>query len=347
MSKNPKIEFYKIHLHPSKSDDITFRDIYSSIYNDKRKRKIDSDVIVGKNLFSAFFKYFFLKMEKGTVKNDKKRKAFKTDKKSDVSTNNSIVLKSENSFVHGRIKGGEYDTGKFLDDIENPDSASEKLAKNKLITDDFYFLLYTPLNKGIGILILQSYTKDNISDVFRPFIENLFKISGLSLKATTSVFMPLTMQEELKKNCFVEKFVFQNRYIVSDIEEQTLQQGEFTIKIEIKAHDKVMNLKNLPWWKRKLTETIIKIPKNEERELSTFNKQNGYLVGNNFISNPSRFSLDVDNITVKATILLENFIDTEENGVPKWNQLEDFALKALEEDVKPEVYPEDYTSEDL
>lgn len=347
MSKNPKIEFYTIHLQSSKSEDISFRNIFSSIYNEKRIRKIDADDIEDSNLFTEFFKYFFSKMEKGTVKNDKKRKAFKSDKKSAASTNNSIILKSNNSLIHGRIKGGEYDTGKFLDDIDNPDSASEKLAKNKLITDDFYFLLYTPLNKDIGILILQSYTKDNISDIFKPFIENLFKITGLSLKATSRLFMPLSMQEELKNNCFIERFVFQNRYVVSDVEEQTLQQGEFTIKIEIKAHDKVLTLKNLSWWKRKLAETIIKLPKNEERELSSFNKKTGYLVGNDIKSTPSKFSLDSENIKINATILLANFIDTEENGVPKWDQLEVFTMNALEEDVKPEVYPEDYTSEDL
>ncbi len=347
MSKNPKIEFYTIHLQSSKSEDLTFRNVFSSIYNEKRIRKIETDDIEVNNLFTEFFKYFFSKMEKGTVKNDKKRKAFKSDKKSATSTNNSIVLKSESSFIHGRIKGGEYDTGKFLDDIDNPDSTSEKLAKNKLITDDFYFLLYTPLNKDIGILILQSYTKDNISDIFKPFVENLFKVKGLSLKATSKLFMPLTMQEELKNNCFVDKFVFQNRYVVSDIEEQTFQQGEFTIKIEIKAHDKVLNLKNLPWWKRKLAETIIKLPKNDERELNSFNKKTGYLVSNDLKSTPSKFSLDTESIKVNATILLSNFIDTEENGVPKWDQLEVFAMKTLTEDVKPEVYPEDYKSEDL
>lgn len=347
MSKNPKIEFYSIQLNSIKSEDITFRDVFSSIYNEKRTRKVVTDEIDNNTLFNTFFKHFFNKMDNGTVKNESKRKALKSEKKSASSTNNSIVLKSDNSFIHGRIKGGEYDTGKFLDEIDNPDSASEKLAKNKLITDDFYFLLYTPLNKNKGILILQSYTKDNISDIFKTFVDNLFKITGLSLKASTRLFMPLTMQDELKNNCFVEKFVFQNQYVVSDVEEQTFQQGTFTIKVEIKAHDKVLNLNNLPWWKRKLAETIIKLPKNEDRDLDSFNKKNGYLVGNDIKSNPTKFSLDTEQISVKATILLQNFINLEENGIPKWNELEKFALEALENDVKPEVYPEDYLSEDL
>lgn len=346
MSKNPKIEFYTIQLNSSKSDDITFRDVFAFLYNEKRKRKVETDEIDGSTLFNEFFKHFFSKMDKGTVKNESKRKALKSEKKSAASTNNSIALKSDNSFIQGRIKGGEYDTGKFLDEIDNPESTSEKLAKNKLITDDFYFLLYTPLNKNKGVLILQSYTKDNISDIFKPFVENLFKLTGLSLKATSRLFMPLTMQEELKNNCFVEKFVFQNQYVVSDVEEQTFQQGTFTIKVEIKAHDKILNLSNLPWWKRKLAETVIKLPKNDERDLDSFNKKNGYLVGNDIKSNPTKFSLDTESISVKATILLQNFITLEENGIPKWDELEKFAINALESDVKPEVYPEDFLSED-
>lgn len=346
MTKNPKIEFYTIKIHPVKSDDLTFRDIFSSLYNEKRVRKVETDEIQTNDLFNSFFRHFFSKMEKGTVKNESKRKAFKSDKKSSTSTNNSIVLKSDSSLIHGRIKGGEYDTGKSIDEIDNPDLASEKLPKNKLITDDFYFLLYTPLNKDVAILILQSYTKDNIADIFLPFIENLFKINSLSLKATRQIFMPITMQNEFKNNCFVEKFVFQNRYVVSDVEEKTFQQGSFTIKVEIKAHEKVINLNNLPWWKKKLAETLIKLPQNNERELESFNKKDGYLIANDIESTPTRFELDTNKIEIKATILLANHINLEENGVPLWDELEKFSLETLEDDVKPEVYPEDYLNED-
>lgn len=346
MTKNPKIEFYTIKIHPAKSDELSFRDIFSSLYNENRVRKVETDEIQANDLFNSFFKHFFSKMEKGTVKNESKRKAFKSEKKSSTSTNNSIVLKSHHSLIHGRIKGGEYDTGKSIGEIDNNDLASEKLPKNKLITDDFYFLLYTPLKKDVAILMLQSYTKDNIADIFLPFVENLFKINSLSLKATKRLFMPMQMQTEFKNNSFVESFVFQNRYVVSDVEEETLQQGSFTIKVEIKAHDKIINLKNLPWWKRKLAETIIKLPKNDERELDTFNKKDGFLVSNNIDGTPTRFELDANNIEIKATILLSNYINLEDNGEPLWDELEKFSIETLENYVKREVYPEDNLNED-
>ena len=197
----------------------------------------------------------------------------------------------------------------------------------------------------MGILLLQSYTKDNVSDIFKPFVENLFKAKKITLKATSTLFMPENMQEEFKNSSIVESFVYKNHFVINDIHEATLQTGDFTITVEIKANNKSVTLNNLPAWRRKLGETILGISNTDNRSLQTFNTKRGYIKSNVGKNNPTKFSLDANNIEIRATIYLTNFITLEENGIPVWEELHDFCIDTLENDVKPEIYPEDYLNE--
>lgn len=350
MSKKPKIEFFRINLESIGSDEQTFRTILNELFlnnqqslpEEQRQTTEPSD----NDLMRYFFQYFISRLDNGSVKNESKRKAFKIKASTDDQINDSIGLKSEEKIIHGIVKGGEYDTGKNLSEIDNPEEEAEKLGRNKLITDDFYFLLYTPLEKTKGVLILQSYTKDAIFDIFVPFIENLFKVPRLTNKATHSLFMPLTMQEEFKSSSVIKSFVYKNHFVVDDVEDQTLQSGDFTVNVEIKSHGDQINLENLSWWRRKLGQAILGMPNQERRSLETFNTQRGYIQSNEGESNPTKFELQAENIQITATIYLSNHINLEENGVPYWEELERFSLDTLQNDVLPEMYPEDYLNED-
>lgn len=352
MAKKPKIEYYRLDLHTSNDDEVTFRSLFSSIrlsHHQTLEGNENLTELVSSNdeLMIDFYRHFFQKLGQGNLKFERKNKAFSV--RPDNQNQSSIdVLKLESSenYIHGIIKGGEYNTGKSLGEVDSPDSKLEKLPNGKLIADDFYFLLYTPLDKKVAVLVLQSYTKDHISDVFRPFIEHLFKISGLTLKATTTSFMPKTMQEEFKNNSIVKSFVYSNPFIYNGIEGQTLMDGDFTINVEIKSHGNQVNLSNLSSWRRKLGQAILGIPEQENRSLATFNKKKGYIKSSEGINNPTKFSLDDNDFEIKATIYLENEINLEDNGVPLWDELEEYVITAMNMEVKPEIYPEDYLNAD-
>lgn len=350
MSKKPKIEFFRINLESIGSDEQTFRTVINELFLNHQQSLPEEQRLNSEpddnDLMKYLFQYFISRLDNGSVKNESKRKAFKIKASTDDQINDSIGLKSEEKIIHGIVKGGEYDTGKNLSEIDNPEEEVEKLGRNKLITDDFYFLLYTPLEKTKGILILQSYTKDAIFDIFVPFIENLFKVSRLTNKATHSLFMPLTMQEEFKNSSVIKSFVYKNHFVVDDVEDQTLQSGDFTVNVEIKSHGDQINLENLSWWRRKLGQAILGMPNQERRSLETFNTQRGYIQSNEGESNPTKFELQAENIQITATIYLSNHINLEENGVPYWEELEQFSLETLINDVLPEMYPEDYLNED-
>lgn len=339
MAKNPKIEFFKIDLQPINNPDLAFRDLFRKNYElhqDRNSENVDDNA-----LMIDFLRHFFSRIDTGVVLNRSKRKAFKARYFGEDAENNNVHLMSQNNIIYGIIKGGEYDTGKYLGQIDDPDSEEERLEANKLITDDFYFLLYTPLDKSIGVLILQTYTRDNINDIFKPFIEKLFKVNGITNKATSSVFMPKALQNRFRNNSVVKTFVYSNRFIVNAMDQQTIQTGDFTVKVEITSHGDQVNLNNLPWWKRVLGRTNINIAQDVDRQLATFMNQNGYLQSQVAESTPTKFQLDDNDFEIKPTIFLRNNINLEENGIPLFDELHQFALQTLNESVIPDIYPED------
>lgn len=339
MSKKPKIEFYEIHLKPTKADgNITFRDLFTEIYNNKNpesKKKLLSD----KLLMQTFLAQILNRTKDKFKDNNQKKKAFyvKTNKSG---LNDSLKFGTQNDIIHGLIKGGPYDTGKEEADINNPEGENKKFKRTTILLDDFYFLLYTPLDKNIGVLILQNYTSDQIADIFVPFVKSLFKVEKYSYKAIVKEFMPKEMQDDFKQTSSIKKFVFSNQYLVSDMDKGTKSSGKFTVQISISASDADVNTNNLSFWKSVFRKVSIKVPGNENRVVESFAKQNAYIKDNTSVSNPTVFSLDDELLKIKATIYLQNHIGLEENRTPKWKELERFAQKTLKESVIPELYPE-------
>src|SRR5688572_8986543 len=142
MSKKPKIEFYVIDIHPILEDNDIIRNIFRKIYLENLLL-INPDVnienleILDDALFTDFFRHFFSQIDQGVVRNESKRKAFKAyQANAGEAINESIVFSSVENLIHGIIKGGEFDTGKHLSEIDNPESEIERLGANKLITDD-------------------------------------------------------------------------------------------------------------------------------------------------------------------------------------------------------------------
>lgn len=341
--KNPKLEFYRIDLKPTKdSNDITFRDVFTELYIEEKPSKKGKEVR-DETLMKAFLSRFLGKINDKFEIDNNKRKAFFVKKQRGV--NDAVKFGSSSNIIHGRIKGGPYDTGKEEGDLANPEGDNRKFKKSTIILDDFYFLLYMPLDKSIGVLLLHNYTSDRIADVFIPFVKGLFKIKKLTYKPKIEHFMPEEMQEDFKENSTIKKFVFSNSYIINDLDDSVQTTGKFTIQITVSSSDQSINTKNLKIWKKALRKINIKIPGNEVRSVETFAKQTAYIKDNNSKSNPTIFRLDDEKLQIIPTIYLTNHINLEENGVPKWGQLEKFAHKVLTENVIPEIYPENNLDE--
>ena len=135
MSKNPKIEFYKIKLHTIDEGDVTFRNIFTSNLKEYILSQDGGEIPAEfdptqTELMTDFFRLFFDRIGKGIVKNESKRKAFQARKQEpDEVVNDSITLASDNNMIYGRIKGGEYDTGKYIGEIDSLKTSPKSWAR--------------------------------------------------------------------------------------------------------------------------------------------------------------------------------------------------------------------------
>lgn len=329
MSKNAKLDVYKVLLTPSSEErkkTYSFREFFIAKY-DLKETATDNQI------FNAFFKDVF----KSSDYNDdeKRRKAFRLSK--------NITKKNDNFIVHGVVEGGPYDSGKTTGNRKTKRD-SKKISKNVIIQDDFYFLLQTKLDERHGILILQTYSQDRIDDIFKPFIQKLFKHTGQTYNGIVSQFVPDSIKEMAKETAFVKELNYQTKNIrinqLTDDKKDKLD-GKFNLKITLTPLDDSIPLPTLNKWKKMLANSLIKLPQNE-MTLENFNSKSGYLKSET-IKNPARFEIDEERIEIKPTIFLEKVdeVALEENGVPIWESLKSYCLNTLLPDLELEVYGKD------
>ena len=178
MANEPKLEIYKIILDSKKKAcHISFRDFfretldYSGI-NSPYSRE---------DIFVTFYKDFVNKIDlKGYLTNEEKKKAFtiSMDEVSNVKQSKISSPINANEIISGILEGGTYGRNRNVGIIDDT-SKREKLHKNNVINDLFYFLLYTPLDHHIGILMVQGYTGIKISDVLREHLKEYFKLEKI------------------------------------------------------------------------------------------------------------------------------------------------------------------------
>jgi hypothetical protein len=324
MAHEPKLEVYKIYLRPTaKTQDKTFGAFLTKKHPASDKKKA----------YKEFFQDLITALDTDYVVNDFNKKALSLDTAKGKITK-SIKLKSVEHIIAGTIKGGRFGQKRSIGNIKKPEKAPTVLSVNNIVLDTFYFLLYTPLGSDKGLLLIQSYTEDQISDVFTSWLRSTFKTSGFNQPNFES-YVPLKLQQEFKNKSSVRELKFTNDVLVSDIDAaSTIGTETFTVTVSIKVKDggeKISKLGELLNLARKIRFGNKKNP----LTLDEFRSQTGMLHDG---THQSSFELG-GQLDIKPTIYLKNRIATQPDGTPVWESLEQFCLTLLEE-IKPEVYPE-------
>ncbi|WP_431293510.1 hypothetical protein [Pedobacter sp. P26] len=143
MSKNPKLEFLKIELKPTNHKNvITFQDFFKEVYKveNPENANVKKGIYKTSDIISGFYKFLYKKIDETYNDNQKIKKAFsaKTIKKDNKKTT-SINLDKDLNIIDGIISGGYYDTGKEVGSITDATIETEKLKRDKILLDDFYF----------------------------------------------------------------------------------------------------------------------------------------------------------------------------------------------------------------
>lgn len=328
MAHNPKLEVYQVWLNPQKDVDKTYRDFFIETNSSGNTNDNENSII-----FLDYFGDFIRKVDTDDfIANSKKKKAFTAyDTRPAGEYEPTIKIKSSRTIIEGTIEGGRYGQKRNKSSVDNK-SEKEDINEADIILDKFYFSLYTPLDSDLGILFVQSYTADTISDIFTDFISSFFSRQGLYRKAKVEKFVPKRIADEFRNHSQIKKFTFSSRFVFDQMTNEPIgvEEEEFIIRVEAVSKNGLPK-ESLGNWIKSIGSKVF-----SSRELAQFNKGKVYLK-NTETKKESPFDI-ASGLDIKPVIYLEGRIDVEEDGRPNFEQLSDYCVNLLDNEIIPEMY---------
>lgn len=316
MAHNPKLQIFKISLNPkAKIKDACYRNFFRDKCFETQE---ETDKLTDAQIFKAYHQAFIKGIDVTDFdffKDEKNKKAIT------INDTNAIKKHVNDNIIEGIIKGGRYDQEREKVNMNN--KTVDKVRKDDIILDQFYFLIFTPLDSSTGILFLQSYTEDSICDVFCKFLKSFFTYADNYFDIRIEPYMPQNLKEEYKKKARLKGFSFSTKEIIGVVGEgvSVKEQEEFCVTINIQPMEK-SNLRGIANKVEKLLHL-----KFHDKELSQFSKR-VYLEDDHNKGAYYDLGKDVDHI--RPTIYLENRINIHpENGLPDFGELKEFCTSQL------------------
>jgi len=203
MSHTLKLNIYKIALKTkfSSNDElISFRDFYENNFNNETK-SLDKGELY-KNFSFEYFKSFNNKF----LINSSETKGF-------VPVSDKTLFSRSQNVFDGMLKGGITGIDMEVYSRDNPEASEGKIDKDKISTLPYYFLLWTPYDSNFGILMVQSYTDNSLTAVFKEHLKDFFNKYNLTL--VDNPHYP----EDVKNNFLKHSNIYRVSYIKTGLSE--------------------------------------------------------------------------------------------------------------------------------
>lgn len=329
MATNPKIEIFEIDIAKHDGVGVTFDDLFHALL---MKEEYEKDQNI---LFLDFFAHFIGEIDTGSFHNDTKDRKVMTAYDTDAnpeSITSTIHPASEREIISGTIQGGAYGSPRTLSKLGNK-LKREEIGNDGVILDQFYFLLHTPLDDDKGVLILQSYSSENIKKLFQSFLKKLFTPNKEYKVPQFNPFIPAHLREEFREKSQLAKFTFNSRVLASKLSSTSIitDADEYNINISItpvkKPNQKdgqkiVKKLSNLPFGNMLLgsfkhKKVVLKDPES---------------------GNEAGFEIDND-FSLRPTIYLEGKVNIDSGNIPNFEELNTYCNNLLKEHIAPVLYP--------
>lgn len=335
MAHNPILNAYRLRLKPTKDGDkIKFSDLMARLSNADEKDD-------GAQLFMDFFGKFLDKLRADEfVQNPKKQKAFTGYNLTQAEGRDANIMPDwEKHVIEGVVDGGRYGQARSIAKLEKKKEKSP-VDISQIITDQYYFYLYTPLDSDLAVLILQSYTEDSIADVFLPFVMSTMKVEKFTFLPESESVMPNSVVEKYKENSKIKSYKYTRRVPSNTLYGEHVEDDhdEITIKIEITSKNgKPISSKE--FWRKIFGNTTYGLGSKNRTKLSSFDEEKAVLQGT---ENNRQATWDIKkNFDLMPTQYLEGIIDIDNKGIPNFGQLKSYCEELLEE-MKPEIYGSKY-----
>lgn len=189
MSTTLRLEVHRITLEKKIRDAKSGRESFQKCHFDELLNTYDKDKgnALGK-FWSAFISYFageFLTNTDGD-------KAITTTK----NARNSVA--SERNVINGEINGGPTNREQSIFKRKNAKTKTWNVSDDDVVSSDFYIKLWLPYDYESGVLMIQSYSNANVSDLvkahFRKFVQSR------DFRVVVSSYFPKSFVEKRKRD---------------------------------------------------------------------------------------------------------------------------------------------------
>ena len=321
MAHNPKLNVYTLRLNPKDDSVETFRDLFKLKYNCDTSVSDD-------DLFTLYFQSFVNGIGDDNFRKDtKNKKVIGTVKSSNVSI---PLFPHDKQYIDGVIEGGKYGIRREYADTEQD---KKIIGENTAVLDQYYILLYTPLNSRIGLLLVQSYTEESIQDSFKDFISTFFSCNDFFYNIIIEPFVPQNIVDKYMKETSIRMFSFTTKTALPPSLRDNVQiKGQtFEVEIKIKPLDEKLNPN------AKETFQIIKTVGDKLFDGKPLNEGKAKAYIEDTKKRKANYDIEKEINSIRPTIYLEDagIVPDETTGLPDFKAIQGYCLQVLQ-DIKDE-----------
>ena len=301
MAHEPKLSAFTIKLKPAiRNIEKTNRNLFRHIIGDTTSENLQDSYI-----FVEFCRKFIASIDTDEMYSDENTKKSITANQIDIDsddTNTNIRFHSDSFVIEGRIEGGSYGRKRKKTSTANKNNKSD-VSEGDAITDDFYFLMYTPLNSDKSILLLQSYSDDSIDSVMKKFWKNLLSYPAVFDQPALSKYIPAGIIQDFRNGATISNLTYTTEIPSNSLLGNTVnfETRNFKVTVKIEPTDSGFTYDEFD-------EAIapIELTTFKNLRLCIFSKKKGSLKdGDTGKSTP--FVLD-NNFQIKPSIILSKYI---------------------------------------
>lgn len=331
MSHDPKLTIYTIALNPKPSIPInTNKWLFRNLIGEGGNTTPLQDSFIIAQIFTKFIRA----LDTPEMYSDENSKKCMTANQTDIASdevNANIHLHSHQFIIEGKVEGGSY--GRKRKKTSTLNKAENSVVNvGDAITEDFYFLLYTPIMSNKSILMVQSYSDDTIDTVMKKFWVNFLSHSTTHTQPTITRFIPQSIIDDFRRNSTVSGFTFSTNIPGETLLENVNNILNRNYKVTVQVTPITDNLSINEF------EQTIEPLKNtgfaRNMNLGQFTNKKATLTDNT-TNKSSPFELD-SAFEIEPTILLSKYIDFGEGDID-FNLIKNYCFSLLE-DIKSEIY---------
>ena len=147
--------------------------------------------------------------------------------------NQIITPHSDSYIIEGYLDGGRYDMIRKMASMSNTTQRRRTISSTDIVAARYYFYLYTPFDKSVGLLFLEKKNDDQIRDAVKAYFEELFKWNN---KCQVQAYYSKKEIEDFKKNSVVDT-LYSIDYICPEVgidEPEELEVQTYEVLVQIK-----------------------------------------------------------------------------------------------------------------